>query len=362
MAGQSAPPELFMTPTPRDLGFRMPAETAPHAGCWLLWPERADTWRADAAPAEAAFAAVAAAIARFEPLTVGVSAARFDRCRAQLPPQVRVMLLPYNDAWIRDNGPTFLTDEAGTLAGVDWTFNAWGGHYADYADDDRLAAAVLAACGARRFRSRLTTEGGALHVDGEGTLLLTRTSLLDPRRNPDWSETQIAAELRAMLGVETLIWIDEGVYNDETAGHIDNLCCFVRPGLVALTWTDDAADPQYALSRAAMETLRAARDARGRRLEIVPIQQPTPLIVTAAEVAGRRRPAGTRLAGSYINFYIANGGIIMPAFGDRHDEPAQEMLRQLFPEREVVAVQSREILLGGGNIHCITQQQPGGAP
>ena len=189
-----------------------------------------------------------------------------------------------------------------------------------------------------------------------------------PNRNPQLSRAQIEQLLADYLGVRHIIWLPRGVYEDETDGHVDNLCCFARAGVVAMTWTDDRSDPQYDRSAAACEALMSARDAQGRQLEIHKIHQPEPMTMTRDEAAGLDvvdsaflRPVGERLAGSYINFYIANGAIIMPVFGDRHDAAAAQKLAGLFPQREIVRIQAREILLGGGNIHCITQQQPAGS-
>jgi len=216
-----------------------------------------------------------------------------------------------------------------------------------------------------RYRAPIVLEGGSIHADGEGTLLTTEECLLNPNRNPGLTREQIEAVLSDYLSVEKFIWLGRGVYEDETNGHVDNICCFVRPGVVALTWTDDKADPQYEISRDAFERLSAATDAKGRKLEIHRIHQPDPVLITAEESSGvdtvegsQPRTEGMRLAASYINFYIANGVIVMPSFGDPHDEPAREQIAALFPERRVIAVPAREILLGGGNIHCITQQQP----
>lgn len=357
--------------TPRQDGFYMPAEWAHHAGCWMVWPERPDNWRDHARPAQTAFAAVAHAIARFEPVTVVASAAQTQQARQALSPQVRVLTAPTNDAWSRDTGPTFVIDGTGRVRGVDWVFNAWGGHhgglYAPWDDDDALAARICDWAGVERYRTDFVLEGGAIHVDGLGTCLTTRECLLNPNRNPGTTEAQAEARLREYLGVEKVIWLDEGVYLDETDGHIDNIACFVRPGEVLLSWTDDPADPQYRISRAAYDALRDATDARGQRLTIHTLHQPGPLAITAAEAAGviqqqgtQPRPAGGRMAASYVNFYIANGGITAPVFDDPHDAAALDTLRRVFPDREVVGVPGREILLGGGNIHCITQQQPAG--
>jgi agmatine deiminase len=355
--------------TPRADGFRMPGEFEPHAGCWMLWPERPDNWRDQAKPAQQAFAAVAAAIARFEPVTVGASTAQLTAARALLPAAVRIVELRADDAWMRDVGPTFVVNAAGSVRGIDWRFNAWGGHhgglYASWQRDEAVARQVLALAGVERYAADFVLEGGAIHVDGEGTLLTTEECLLHPNRNPHLSRAEIEARLRDYLNVERIIWLGRGVYNDETDGHVDNLCCFVRPGVVLLTWTDDPADPQYAISRDAYARLAAAVDARGRRLEIHTVHQPGPLTLTATESAGlatvdgtHPRPPGLRLAASYVNFYMANGGIVAPTFGGPHDDAALDTLARLFPDRTVVGVPAREILLGGGNIHCITQQQP----
>ena len=188
---------------------------------------------------------------------------------------------------------------------------------------------------------------------------------MNANRNPQLSKKALEKHLQSFLGAEKIIWIPQGVYRDETDGHVDNLCCFIKPGVVALSWTDDTGDPQHKISEAALDILSRAKDARGRNLSIHKIHQPGPLLMTEAESRGidyregaRPRKSGDRLAGSYINFYPANGGIVMPLFGDPHDAAAQQALQSLFPDRAVVGVQAREILLGGGNIHCITQQIP----
>ncbi|MDP9084753.1 MAG: agmatine deiminase [Pseudomonadota bacterium] len=347
----------------------MPAEFERHSGCWMLWPERTDTWRAGAKPAQAAFAAVATAIAGGEPVTVGVSAVQFQNARARLPRQVRLVEMSCNDAWIRDCGPTFVIDGKGRRRGVDWTFNGWGGLqgglYYPWDRDDEVAQKVLEIEGADRYRTSFVLEGGAIHVDGQGTCLTTQECLLNPNRNPQLTKAEVEEQLRRYLGVTTLIWLDRGTYRDETGGHIDELACFTSPGHVLLTWTEDRDDPQYEISRDAWQRLRRARDARGRQLTIHKIIQPGPLFMTAAEAAdidlragSRPRRAGDRLAGSYVNFYVANTRVVMPLFDKRRDAAAMRTLRRLFPTREVVGVATREVLLGGGNIHCITQQVP----
>jgi agmatine deiminase len=325
--------------TPLNDGFAMPAEFAPHAGCWMLWPERPDNWRQGAQPAQVAFTEVATAIARFEPVTMGVSPGHYEFARTQLPPHIRVVEMSHDDSWMRDVGPSFVVDRKGVRRGVDWRFNAWGGLggglYFPWDLDDLVAQKVL-------------------EIDG-----------CDRYRNPDLDREAIERHLMSYLGVLSVIWLGDGVIDDETGGHIDNLACFVKPGVVALTWTDNKRDPQYAVSSDALERLAAARDARGRKLEVIKLPMPGPLQYTSEEAAGvlardhiKPRLAGMRLAASYVNFYIANGGIIMPLLDPRTDKLAAARLKRAFPRRKVVGVAAREILLGGGNIHCITQQVP----
>jgi agmatine deiminase len=352
-------------------GFWMPAEFEPHAGCWMLWPERADNWREAARPAQHAFVGVATAIAQFEPVTVGASAQHYAIARALLPEHVRVVELAHDDSWMRDVGPTFVVNKRRVVRGVDWHFNAWGGLngglYFPWDQDDLVARKVLEIESRERYRPSIINEGGAIHVDGEGTVLVTEECLLNANRNPGLSREQIEDQLRAYLGVTQVIWLGKGVFNDETDGHIDNLACFVRPGEVALGWTDNERDVQHAISLDAWERLQAAVDAQGRRLKVHKLPMPRPLSISEKEAAGvvsregtKARPAGDRLAGSYVNFYIANGGIVMPLLDARTDKVAASKLKRLFPERRIVGVPAREVLLGGGNIHCITQQVPAG--
>ncbi len=347
----------------------MPAEWEPHAGCWMLWPQRRDTWRKGGKPAQLAFVELAHEISRFEPVTVGVNPDQFRNARALMPQQIRVLELPNNDAWIRDSGATFVVNDAGNVRGVDWMFNAWGGlqkmMYFPWDLDELVAQKMLEIANLDRYRAPLIMEGGSFHVDGEGTLITTEQCLLHPNRNPQLSRADVEQHLRDYLGINHIIWLGRGVFEDETDGHVDNLCCFTRPGVVALSWTDDRNDPQYERSAEAYEGLRSANDANGRKLEIHEIHQPEPMTMTKEEAAGLEvvdsampRPEGERLAGSYINFYIANGAIIAPQFGDPQDQRALQKLDGLFPNAQIVGVAAREILLGGGNIHCITQQQP----
>jgi agmatine deiminase len=357
--------------TPRADGFHMPAEWAPHTQTWMLWPERPDNWRLGGKPVQAAHVALAKAIARFEPVTVGVSAGQYDNARARLDvPNIRVVEMSSDDAWMRDTGPTFVIDDEGQVRGVDWAFNAWGGFagglYAPWNRDEQVASKVLDTERLQRYHTQdFVLEGGSIHVDGEGTLITTEECLLNRNRNPHLNREQIEQILADHLAVDTIIWLPDGLFNDETDGHVDNFCCYVRPGEVLLAWTDDVNDPNYPRCQAALHVLQNTVDAKGRSLVVHKMPIPGPLYATEQECEGvdlvagsQERHPSVRLAGSYVNFLIVNGGIIAPSFDDPLDSEAEALLQRLFPEHEVVMVPGRELLLGGGNIHCLTQQQP----
>jgi agmatine deiminase len=359
----------LLTSTPRQDGFRMPAEWESHIGCWMLWPERSDNWRAGAKPAQHAFAAVAAAIAQGESVTVCASPGQYLIAREMLDPRIRVVEMTSNDSWIRDCGPTFVVNDAGEVRGVDWKFNAWGGLagglYFPWDQDDLVGEKVTEFERDDRYAPDFVLEGGSIDADGLGTLLTTEECLLNPNRNPGLSQAEIEQHLKDYLNIEKVLWLAKGVYLDETSGHVDNFCRFVSPGNVVLTWTDDKSDPQYEISASAFERLQKMTDSRGQPLTIHKIHVPKPVLITAEEAAGvdkvagtLSREAGNRLAASYVNFYIANDVIVMPRFDDPHDALAEEALSRLFPTRRIISVPGREILLGGGNIHCITQQEP----
>ncbi|MCJ8169413.1 agmatine deiminase [Atopomonas sediminilitoris] len=361
-----------LTSTPRADGFRMPAEWEAHTQTWMVWPERPDNWRLGGKPAQAAFSAVAEAIARFEPVTVCVNAGQYENAAERLAGQrnIRVVEISSDDAWVRDTGPTFVLNNQGEVRGVDWQFNAWGGLngglYFPWQRDDQVARKVLQIEGCARYRTEgFVLEGGSIHVDGEGTLITTEECLLNANRNPHLNREQIEALLAEHLAIDTVIWLPDGLFNDETDGHVDNFCCYVRPAEVLLAWTDDERDPNYARCQAALKVLENSRDAKGRALTVHKIAIPGPLHASAEECAGvdlaassQPRDPSIRLAGSYVNFLIVNGGIIAPRFDDPKDAEAEATLKRIFPEHDVVMVPGREILLGGGNIHCITQQQP----
>lgn len=348
----------------------MPGEFEPHAGCWLIWPERPDVWRNGAKPAQAAYTAVAAAIAQFEPVTMAVSSTQFLNARQSLPPHIRVVELSNDDAWIRDTGPTFVVNDKGALRGIDWQFNAYGGLeeglYFPWDKDALVAQKVLEITAVDRYVAPIVAEGGSIHVDGQGTLLTTEDCLLNANRNPDFSQEEVETALRNYLNVDEIIWLRCEVEGDETNGHVDQLCCFARPGEIILTWTDEPGSIYYDVVREAYETLMTTRDAQGRRFKIHKLPLSDPMVLTEEEALGIdvtdaafKRQSGMPLVDTYINFYIANGGVVVPTFNQpQKDRQALQILAEIFPNRKVVGVPSREIGIGGGLIHCITQQQP----
>lgn len=355
--------------SPKKDGFRMPGEFEKHDGCWMIWPERPDNWRLGAKPAQKVFAEVAAAIGKYEPMTVCVSDAQYDNARHMLPEYVRVVEMSTDDSWIRDCGATFVINGE-EVRGVDWSFNAWGGLvdglYFPWDKDDHVARKMCDIERLDRYRlDDFVLEGGSIHVDGQGTLIVTEECLLSEGRNSHLTKEEIEDVLKEYLNLEKIIWIPYGIYNDETNGHVDNIIHYVAPGKVVLAWTEDENDPQYEICQKAFEVLNNETDAKGRKLEIVKLMLPANILITKEESEGvdavdgtLPRNEGDRLAASYANFYIANGAVVLPVFNDPNDEKAIETLKSVFPDREVVAIYAREILLGGGNIHCITQQQP----
>jgi agmatine deiminase len=349
----------------------MPPEWAVHARTWMLWPERPDNWRLEAGPAQKAFAAVAAAINQFEPLTMGANPHQVRNARTMLPPQVRVADIPSNDAWMRDCGPTFVVNDEGDVRLVDWDFNAWGGLYDGlyfpWDKDQMIPLKVSELAGVDRYKAPLVMEGGSIHVDGEGTVITTEECLLSPGRNPQLTREEIEEQLRAYLNVDKVIWLGKGIDPDETNGHVDDVACFVKPGVVLAGITEDEEDWRYQLLQDNLRTLREATDAKGRKFEIHSVPMPAIMEITADEAWGVDlaegsipRVPGDKTAASYLNFLIVNGGIVLPVFNDPNDDVAREIVAGLFPERRVVTVPGREIVLGGGNVHCITQQQPRG--
>ncbi|MGM8909164.1 agmatine deiminase [Psychrobacter sp. 1U1] len=361
--------ELIQDSTPIDDGFYMPAEFEPLQQVWMIWPYREDNWRQKAVPAKAAYKAVAMAIKPYCKVAVLVNPDDYQACRDSLPADIDVISMPSNDAWARDIVPTFLINDAGELRGCDWTFNAWGGDYdglyAPWDDDDKLAARLCDYLNIERYRTEdFVLEGGAFHVDGEGTVLTTRMCLLSPGRNPHLNETQIEDKLNTYLNTQKVLWIDDGIDPEETTGHIDDIACFSRPGEVVCLFTDDPNHPFFEATQKAYKQLSNMKDAKGRRLTVhklcctqKPVTLPENYDIVQSDDAKARHTGDVCIA-SYANFLICNEAIIVPQYDDINDSLAIEQLEKIFPRHQVVGVQTKEIVFGGGNIHCITQQQP----
>jgi agmatine deiminase len=347
--------------TPVSDGLHMPAEWEPHAACWLAWPCRSDVLY-DISALKRATAEVAASIARFEPVRMLAGPELASEAAAMCGPAVEVVVQKSTDSWVRDSGPTYVIDGKGGIAGIDWMFNDWGHHPVDDsilekkpvptgAYDLDMTVTWLHRQKVRRYVAPFILEGGAFHVDGEGTMLVTEQCQLDPARNAGMSKEHLEELYKAYLGVEKIIWLGNGLEDDCTRGHVDILACFVAPGKVMLHNCTDPADANYAVSQDAIRRLGEATDAKGRPIEVILMPQPEEKCI-----------GNWRLDLSYINFYIANGGIVMSSFDDDFDDDAYEIMCAAFPDREVVQVPSLGIFQGGGGIHCITQQQPVGTP
>ncbi len=366
--------------TPKQDGFRMPGEFEPHDHIFMIWPERPDNWRQGAKPAQRAYAEVAKAIAKHTPVTMLVNNSQYANCRARLPEHIRVVEMSSDDAWVRDCGPTFVINDKGEIRGVDWIFNAWGGLvdglYFPWANDDAMAQKICDLQGIDSYRTDADScpagldfilEGGSIHVDGEGTLITTEMCLLNPdagRNVPNLDKEQIEMMLKEYLNLEKIIWIKDGIDPYETNGHIDDVACYIRPGEVACIWTDDPEHPFYAAAQAAYKTLTEATDAKGRKLKVWKMcmtKEPCYLkdawsIDTATGAIPREE--GEISIASYMNFLITNNAIILPQYGDENDALAVQQAQEMFPGYTIEPVITTEVAYGGGNIHCITQQQP----
>jgi agmatine deiminase len=339
-----------MPATPAKNGFAMPGEWTPHTATLMAWPCRADLWGSGLSAARQAYANVANRIAGFEPVTMIANGEDTAAARAACGTGIEILPLPIDDSWMRDSGPTFVVNQAGDVAGIDWQFNAWGGKFPPWDRDAAIAGKILNHLNMRGFDAPFVQEGGAFHVDGDGTLITTEQCLLNKNRNPTLSRADIETYLSAYLGVTKIIWLGKGLENDHTDGHVDDITCFIRPGAVLTAICGDSNDANHAPLAENLRRLKNARDAKNRSLDIVTLPLPA-----------RRDIAGVgRLAASYINFYLANGAVIVPGFDDPADARACAILQEAFPTRKITLVPALPIIAGGGSIHCITQQIPRG--
>ncbi|SDE93344.1 agmatine deiminase [Fontibacillus panacisegetis] len=337
---------------PKALNYSMPPEWGAHERTFISWPVQSSMCYPDNYESVfAGYAEIIKAIAEFEPVTVVVNPDDLDAVRSLIT-EDNVTLLPieHNDAWLRDNGPTFVADGNGKIAGVNWKFNAWGGKYTPWDLDDGVAPQILDKYKVERFDAPLVMEGGSIHTDGEGTILSTEECLLNPNRNPHLSREEIEENVRNFTGSESIIWLKRGLSGDETDGHVDNVACFAAPGKVIIQVCDDPSDENYEITQENLSILEQATDAKGRKLDIIKIQQPP-----------RVNHDGSRLTLSYLNFYFVNGGIILPVFGGtaaETDKMAERTLAELYPDRKIRIVNGMAVITEGGNVHCTTQQMP----
>lgn len=335
---------------PRDAGFHMPGEWVRHSCTWMAWPSRVGFWPDEEATARA-YADVANTIARFEPVRMLVPAQRMESARRLLGPGVAIVEMSIDDSWTRDSGPNFLLSDDGELAGSTWRFNSWGGKYRPFDQDALMATRILQVAGVPEFPSPMVAEGGAVTVDGEGTILTTESCLLNANRNPDWTKLQVERELCRTLGADKVIWLPGDPMDRETDGHVDGIAAFVEPGRVLLEVNPDSSDPHHFVGEMNLAALKNQRDAKGRVLQIELIHE------------GIYHP-GVWNGGcsSYVNSYLANGAVIVPGYGYDRDGAAIETYTMLYPQRQVVQVPINPIAIGGGGVHCITQQQPAVGP
>jgi agmatine deiminase len=344
--------------------YRMPAEWEPHLATYLVWPHNLDTWPGKFEPVQPAYAKMAAAIAEFEPIRVLVKSAdeiepvraliRTSVSSAEVMNRVELIVEPTNDSWIRDHGPIFvnkISDEAGAAQiAVDWIFNSWGEKYGAYDLDDAIPRKLGARYGFEVVEPGIVLEGGSIDVNGEGLLLTTESCLLNKNRNPHLSQAAIEEYLMTYLGVTRVLWLGDGIEGDDTDGHIDDLARFVTPHTIVTVVEDDPSDANYHVLQDNLKRLHAMHDEHRRPFRIETLPMPTPVVYD-----------DTRLPASYANFYIANGGILMPTFDCAADALAMQKLKHLFPSRRVIGVPSIDLVWGLGAVHCLTQQHPQGA-
>ena len=413
--------------------IRFPAEFEPHHGTLLIWPERPGSWGKDTSGAEKAYINIIKNLIQVEDVYLLVSKASFEAISTKLRDifsddhdnteclsndydnteclsndhsisesssdkksvddhsintsksvsykigkfNLHIIEMETDDSWARDTGPTFAFNKTGDVLsriGINWTFNAWGGEYdglyASWDKDDKVAKNFTNYLGDKILDAgSFVLEGGSIHTDGEGTLMVTESCLLSKGRNPSLTKTEIEDTLKKFLGVKKVLWLPFGIYNDETNEHVDNVAAFIKPGEIVLAWTDNESDPQYNMSKADYDYLSSETDAKGRKLTIHKIPVPAiPVRCTEADIDNYifepgedEREAGERLAASYVNFYFANGCILLPQFGGENEESdkrAQAIFEKICSDKKIIPINTRSILLGGGNIHCITQQIP----
>ncbi len=343
--------------TPKELGYRFPAEWERHSAIWLSWPHNKESWPGRHGLIPDAFAVFVRELTANVPVCLNVSdPAMQEQAIAILSSagvkrsHIRFFLLPTNDAWMRDCGPAFVVRHGAEnpLAVVDWGHNAWGGKYPPYADDDIIPTRIAEILALPLFLPGIIMEGGSIDVNGDGCLLTSRSCLLHPNRNPHLNQSEIEGYLRNFYNVEKILWLEDGLEGDETDGHIDDTARFLNPTTIAAALEEDKSDRNHSILQRNWELLQGFTDRKGDPFRLVPLPMPRPIY----------DEQGLRLPASYANFLITNGAVLVPTFRQERDEVALQILQKEFPDRKVVAVDCYDILLGGGTLHCLSQQQP----
>lgn len=330
-----------------DTHYQQPPEWAAHERCWIAWP-RPQTWGEGWQNAQRAYAAVANQISEFEAVSLLIEPAQLPSARRLLSSQIECLGLPYDDAWLRDTAAVIAHDTEQRPHAISWNFNGWGNQFTPWDRDRALSSHMATHLELPLLTADIVAEGGAMHVDGNGLLVTTRQCLQNPNRNPGMSVEAIEAELFRLTGASHVIWLPEGIEDDHTNGHVDELACFTAPGRLLMVSTDDGTDHNYSVVRQAREAVRAFHEDTGIVVDITAIPQPE-----------ARYQSGQRLSLSYINFYLANDAVILPAFDQKsRDANAKAIIQEQYPERKVMQLPALDITVGGGGIHCITQQQP----
>jgi agmatine deiminase len=347
-----------MIQTPAQLGYYMPAEWHRHSATWLTWPKDPETWPDRVPQVEEIFLLMMAALAPYEIVNLLVDdeateASVRTRCEFEGAANIRFHCIQTVDSWIRDYGPNFLVNDRGDLAYNDWVFNAWGNKYEELKKDGAIPSRLESLLQVPCFEPGVVMEGGSIEVNGAGVVLTTEQCLLNPNRNPHLDRPEIEKCLKDYLGVQKVLWLNEGIVGDDTDGHIDDLARFVSPEVIVCAVEDDPTDANYELLQDNLERLKHMTDAQSRPFEIVTL--PMPGIVGGTSTDPRNLD---RLPASYANFYIANGVVLAPVFGHANDARALEILQSLFPDRRVVGINCEPLVWGMGAIHCVTQQQP----
>lgn len=341
--------------------YRLPGDFEPHDCTWFMWPTRPDNWRESGLHAQNILSNLINLVSQFEPVKLAYE---------QTPPKINlnayIESLEYDDIWVRDTGPIILTNENNNLIGIDWQFNSWGGLFESFAKDNAVAEQICNREGIRLIKAPLVLEGGAITCDGNGTIIVTEESILDEKKNPEISKSVAEYCFKRYLNITNVIWLPEGLKDDEAGGHVDNLCVFASQKDILLSYTNDKNNPNYEVLKNTIELLKSAKNIQGENYNIHLLPVPPIQMITLEESLSFsqskgeiNRVEGEKLAASYINLMFVNGGIILPGFDCSEDHVAVELLRAAFPERQVELFKNtKELLMGGGNIHCLSKEIP----